>query len=145
MTAHEKRARPAVRVKTFRERVSWRTLRWALRCVRCGLPVSWSVNNPRRPEQIHTDQTALTGVCVKVLTRASRPENGSALSRANAYTTRDASTACAAAVLNWMMMTKLQMAGMGRVVGHCQRLAKGRGVHAGFTHLPSMPCLPRTL
>lgn len=48
-----------------------------------------------------TSQTALTGVWVYAFTRFHQREPGSALSRANAKTTRDASTPCAAPHRNY--------------------------------------------
>jgi hypothetical protein len=55
-------------------------------------------SNPINPEKNMTNQTAFTGVCVRLLMRFNRCEPGSALSRANANTTRDASTPWAAPV-----------------------------------------------
>ena len=53
------------------------------------------------PAMTTTSQTALTGVCVYRFICFHQREPGSALSRANANTTREASTTCAAPVTYW--------------------------------------------
>lgn len=64
---------------------------------------SAAAENPRRPQaaaESMTHHTALTGVCVRGLMCFHQRDPGSALSRANAKTTRDASTPWAAPVTN---------------------------------------------
>ena len=62
-----------------------------------------------------TSQTAFTGVAVRGCILFHHLEPGSALSRANANTTRDASTPCAAPVMYCTTTIRLQIASIPRL------------------------------
>jgi len=90
-----------------------------------------AVENPRRPQiaaETITNHTAFTGVCVCRLICFHQREPGSALSRAKAKITREASTPWAAPVTNCTTMMKLQIANMPRFPSTSRKSwAIGRG------------------
>ena len=77
--------------------------------------VSENPKNPQIPERAMTSQTALTGVLVQGCIFFHHLDPGSALSRANANTTRDASTPWAAPVTYCTTMIRLQIASIPRL------------------------------
>ena len=61
-------------------------------------------SSPQTPAAVTTNQTAWTGVCVRLSIRRQYLDPGRAPSRAKAKTTRDASTVCAAPVTNCLIL-----------------------------------------